>query len=571
MTLEPRGFTGRLAGLAARNPWKIVAIWALIFIMAGGISAAFPADMTTDANFTNDPESKRGDDLLLERMTGSPSPDELVIVKSSGATVDSPEFQTFVEELQAELIAVPDQFVSQIVSYYDTNDPSLVSDDQQAMIIPVFLSDPDASAASYVETIEELDGVDGFTVATGGEPSINFAFEETSESDLLTGETIGISVALIVLVIVFGTLVSAGIPLGLAITSIAIAIGVTMILGHAFSLSIFVTNMIVMIGLAVGIDYALFIVGRYREERKNGLEIPDAIVRAGDTASKAVLFSGMTVVIALFGMLIVPSTIFNSLGTGAIIVVIVAVAATMTLLPAVIKLLGNKINRGTGRVLTGTLGVVLLLFAALFQFGLGVNPAFAIIYVVLALVSFAATIFNIPIIRMRDSTEKGGFWDRISGFVMRHPGVLVTVTTIALVAIGLIYFTIEPGAVRHYDAAGRHIRATSLRATWLRVQRHLAGRAARRHHRRQRCELAGSPDRHSGVCRLDANDPAFGPTVVRTNDAGDLATISLPAVSDVQSSEELEAVKRLRNDYVPQAFGDINADVLVDWPKRIYC
>src|SRR5690606_28935672 len=134
-------------------------------------------------------------------------------------------------------------------------------------------------------------------------------------------ETIGISIAMLVLVVVFGTLVAAGIPLIMAIFAILVSVGITMLVGHVFDLSIFVLNMMIMIGLAVGIDYSLFILGRYREEREKGRDKITSIVRAGDTASKAVFFSGFTVVIALLGMLIVPSTLFKSLGAGAIIVV----------------------------------------------------------------------------------------------------------------------------------------------------------------------------------------------------------------------------------------------------------
>ena len=567
MTAEPRGFTGRLAALATRNPWKTVAVWALIFVVAGVISGAFPADMTTDANFTNDPDSKRVDDLLDSRMDGAPSPDELIVVKSNGATVDSPEFEAFVTDLTGELTADPNGFVGGIISYYDTQDPSLVSDDQQAMFLPVFIGNFGAGIDGYIHTVEEANESSDFTVATGGIESINFAFEETSESDLLTGETIGISVALLVLVIVFGTLISAGIPLGLAVSSISIAIGATMVIGHVFELSIFVTNMIVMIGLAVGIDYALFIVGRYREELRSGRDVTSAIIRSGDTASKAVLFSGMTVVIALLGMLIVPSTIFNSLGTGAILVVIVSVAATLTLLPAVMQLLGKNINRGRGRVLTGTVGVVLLLFAALFQFGLGVNAIFPITYVILGIVSIAAAIFDVELLRLRDSTESGGFWDRVTGFVMRRPAALVTVTTIVLFAVGLVYFTIDLGqsgittlpedatARQAFELLGEEFSEVSLEEPHVVVVD---------------AADVNSPAIQEGIqefTALTADDPAFGPSSVRVNSAGDLAVISLPATSDVQSSAALDSVETLRDDYVPRAFGGVDAEVLVGGPS----
>src|SRR3954454_12569509 len=118
----------------------------------------------------------------------------------------------------------------------------------------------------------------------------------------------------------------------------------TALLGRVMDLSFFIVNMITMIGLAVGIDYALFIVSRYREERRRGRPKQEAIEIAGGTASKAVLFSGGTVVLALLGMFLIPTVIFRSLGAGAILVVVVAVAATLTLIPALLSLLGDKID-----------------------------------------------------------------------------------------------------------------------------------------------------------------------------------------------------------------------------------
>jgi RND superfamily putative drug exporter len=149
-----------------------------------------------------------------------------------------------------------------------------------------------------------------------------------------------------VLLIVFGTLVSALLPIGLAGVAILVSLALTALIGQAFQLSFFVTNMITMMGLAVGIDYVLFIVSRFREERAAGREKLDAIEAAGQTASRAVLFSGLTVVVALVGLLIVPTTIFVSLATGAILVVLCALAAALTLLPATLSLLGDRIDAG---------------------------------------------------------------------------------------------------------------------------------------------------------------------------------------------------------------------------------
>ncbi len=142
----------------------------------------------------------------------------------------------------------------------------------------------------------------------------------------------------------FGAVAAAFLPIVLAIAAIIVALGATALVGQAFDLSFFVTNMITMMGLAVGIDYSLFIVSRYREERARGLEKVDAIATAGDTAGRTVLISGMTVVLALTGLLILPVSVFQSLGAGAILVVIAAVLASMTLLPAVLGLMGDKVN-----------------------------------------------------------------------------------------------------------------------------------------------------------------------------------------------------------------------------------
>ena len=169
------------------------------------------------------------------------------------------------------------------------------------------------------------------------------------EKDARAGESIGIVVALIVLLVVIGAVVAASLPILLAIAAIATAIGLTALVGNLFDLSFFVVNFITMIGLAVGIDYALFIVARYREERVRGHDKLEAIGRTGATANRAVFFSGLTVVLALSGLLFVPNTIFRSLAIGAILVVLLAMAASMTLLPAVMSLLGNKINIGRVR------------------------------------------------------------------------------------------------------------------------------------------------------------------------------------------------------------------------------
>lgn len=168
---------------------------------------------------------------------------------------------------------------------------------------------------------------------------------ELSQEDLEKGEAMGVPIAfIIILIVVLGAIAAALVPLVMAIVSIIVTIGISALVGTFFELSLFVTNIITIIGLAVGIDYSLFVVSRYREERGRGLDKIDAIGKAGATAGRAVVFSGITVVLALVGMLLIPFNIFISIGLGAIFVVLSAMAAAMTLLPAILGIMGDKVN-----------------------------------------------------------------------------------------------------------------------------------------------------------------------------------------------------------------------------------
>jgi RND superfamily putative drug exporter len=419
--------------------------------------------------------------------------------------------------------------------------------------------------ADGFRVIEAHDGQQGFTVVTGGEDSINEAFTSTSESDLLTGETIGISVAMLVLIVVFGTLVSAGVPLVLAIVAILIGLGVTAIVGHIFELSVFVINMLVMIGLAVGIDYSLFIVGRYREERGRGLGTVDALTRTGDTASKAVLFSGLTVVTALLGMLIVPSTLFRSLGAGAIIVVIVAVCATLTALPAGLSLVGAGISRGRRRVLMGSLAGILLLFALLFTL-MDIGSAFVIAYLMLAALAALLTVLGIDPFHRRDTTGGGRFWEIVARFVMTHPVLLIVVSVALLGSAALSYTTINLGqsgisTLPHGSSPYRAFTLIESRFSSLSLE--------------DPTEVVidapdvNAPQVQGAIENLVARikqDPDFADASVTLNKAGNLAEIQAHSAHDTQSTLAISSVKRLRSDYIPAAFEGVDAKVLVGGP-----
>ena len=337
-----------LASASASKPLVVMTIWLALAILAVLIAGALlDSATTTELRLTGNVESVRADRVLEDRL-GSQPISEIVVIQSDSLTVDDEEFREKTEEIFASLVALGPEVLTGGVNYYLTGDESLVSADRTTTIMPMImageLDEAIGNVAHLVDITEEVDKKDGFRVLLGGEASIAYENNELSEADLQKGERFGIPVALVILLVIFGTAVAAFLPIGLAIISIAVALSITALIGQAFELSFFVTLMITMIGLAIGIDYSLLIVSRFREELRRGHNPRDAVTRTGATAGRTVLFSGFTVVFALCGMLIIPSSLFVSLGLGAIVVVLVTLAATFTLLPATLSLLGTKIN-----------------------------------------------------------------------------------------------------------------------------------------------------------------------------------------------------------------------------------
>ena len=258
-------------------------------VLVGGLLGD---NLTSEGKVTNDPESLRAYALQSERFPQQEGFDELVIVRSETLRVEDEPFRAKVEELATALQAT--DATEGASTYNATDDRSLASPDGHATMITITLVEPGEDHIEEVlEVVQRFDGQDDLGVAITGEFTFDRDLGEVSESDLQNGELrLGLPAALIVLVVVFGALVAASLPLLLAMVSIAVALGLTALVAVQWELSLFVTNMLVGMGLALGIDYALFVVSRFREERASGREKTDAIAATGATANRAVLFSG---------------------------------------------------------------------------------------------------------------------------------------------------------------------------------------------------------------------------------------------------------------------------------------
>jgi RND superfamily putative drug exporter len=386
------GFTERLARASAARPRLTLAFWGVAVFIALVLVATSLHGLSSQGNVEGNPESTKAKDAIARAFPGvvASEKQDVIVATSSRYPVASPQFRAFAKHLQAALAATGEVRGAREVA---------VSPDGHSALVSVQIRSD--SGAHPVEQVVQDASSRPFEVGITGFHSTGYDFGKQSQTDLEKGElAFGLPAALIVLVLVFGAVFAGLVPVLMAILSIIVALGLVAVISLEFSLSIFIVNMLTGMGLALGIDYSLFVVSRYREERTLGLAKEDAIARTGGTASRAVLFSGSTFVIALLGMFIVPTSIMRSLALGAILVGMVSVAAALTLLPAILSIVGDRVNslripimgRNLDRVEAGEVG-----FWRRIVNGVLRRPALSLVLSVGAMLLLAAPIFGLHI------------------------------------------------------------------------------------------------------------------------------------------------------------------------------
>src|SRR5215203_2000422 len=464
--------TEQLAVWSSRRPWPAVAIWLAALVAAIAITAAFLGDaLSGDEEITSDTESRRADDLRFERLAaerGRPGRgvSEVVVVRSATAAVDEPRFERRVRALAAELQR---EGATGVTSFYDAGERRLVSEDRDATAMLVRLGrDAEDDIEGVVEAVQSADGRDGFDTAITGEFTLDGDFSTLAGEDLQNGELgFGLPAALIVLLMVFGSLVAGLVPLLLAIVAITIAIALLALIGQAFPLSVFATNMLTGMGLALGIDYSLFGLSRYREERLHGHERRDAIAVVGAMANRAVLFSGIAFTLAMVGLLLVPSSIMRSLAAGAIAAALVSVAAALTLLPALLSLLGDRVNA-----------------------------------------------LRIPFFGRVAEREESPFWSRAVRGVLRRPVIGLVLSTAVLLALAVPVLALRSGEAGVSTLPDR----LAAKEGYLALNAEFPGETA-------------SPAVQTGIERLRerlASQDLLGRAELETNRVGDLTVLTVP-------------------------------------------
>jgi len=365
---------------AYRRRRIIVLAWVLAFA-AGLVATAHVPSRLKGGGFTNPgTPSQKAQQAMQDRLGFGPA--QLTIVFTS-PTLDarSPAFQRQVKTALAGIDRTKFPKLLGVQTAASTGDSGFVSGDGHATFAVLSFDAVTEQVQRMIPAIRATLAPTSLTMYITGDPAVYADIESTSAKDLRVAESYTIPVAIIVLVLIFGTLVAAALPViggGMAVT---VTLGCFWVLSHFLNISVFAMNVATLLGLAVGIDYSLFMVGRFREELRAGRGVEESVVTTVEFAGRSIFFSGLTVVVGLCGLVSIPFMSMRSMGLGGALVVVFSVLAALTLLPALLGILGTRVNalRIVGR-----------------------------------------------------SGKEGAFWGRWADAVMRHP-VVVLVGTLALV------------------------------------------------------------------------------------------------------------------------------------------
>ena len=509
-------FTGRIASWSARHRWWVIAASVLVIVLAMFVLNTVE---TKTLDYNGEGESAAGADLINDRFEFNSAPTEQLVFSNPSRDAQDPGFRSTVAGLVQQLRALPE--VASVASYYDTGDSAMLSEDGHVVLAQVVIEDGVIDAEDNIEAI--LDTVragaanaSGFEIVMAGDTSLIKQVEEIDKEDFKSMIVVTMVLALVLMLIAFRAAVAAVLPLVLAVGSIFAALGVAAVVSQVYPMVESLEQIVLLIGMAVGVDYSLLIVSRYRSERKAGKPKLEAIAAASNTTGRAVFYAGVTVLLSLAGLVFTDSSIFISVSVGLIIVVSLALLGSLTLLPAMLAVLGDNVNR-----------------------------------------------LRLPIIG-REGGNGGGVWGAITDKVLARPGLYATVTAGALIALAVPVLWLNLAWPSGSDAY--HDAVEGKRALELMEENFSASLA------QPAFVIVDDPDVNSAtvqaaVANLIENvesDGAFAPPFeTRVNRAGDLLYVAVPLVDSTDVDVAEDAVRHLRQDIIPGAFAGSDAQVFV--------
>jgi RND superfamily putative drug exporter len=338
------------------GPWivrfriPILFAWAIAAVIAWPRAARVQENLQVEGRRLRASESQSASDLIVEAFP-QPVGDFFAITISGPVPIDSPTTRNIIESITEAARQLP--YISRVVSYLAVRDSTLVSKDHRVTFVLATVEpregfSPTNVVPEFREAIHSastlVPGSEEYEVLVTGRPALDYDVRTVSKEDARSGERRALPFSALILILAFGALVAAVLPLAVGVLAIVCSLAVIGIISSLYPTSVFVLTIVSMVGLAVGIDYSLLIVTRFREELNRGRGRRDAAIRSIVTAGRAVVTSGMTVAVGFASLLITPITETRSVGMGGLVVVTIAVLLTVTALPAVLSFMGRAVD-----------------------------------------------------------------------------------------------------------------------------------------------------------------------------------------------------------------------------------
>ncbi len=482
---------------SSRHPWLAIAVWIAFVSLALGAAAGTGTKSLWNGSVG---ESARGYDLMNDHGVWPPSV-EYGYVHSATLRAGQPAFRSALADVEARMQT----------GFGGQTETRISPDRHSAIVIDTPQVVPSAIRSTRASVLAAAQAHPQVTIGEAGAFSASDARDSAGNRDLHRAELLSIPVTLFVLLFAFGSFVAALVPVLLALTAVAAAFGLLGPISQVFPLDDSVKVVVLLIGMAVGVDYALFYVVRSREERSRGLASHEALERTARTSGRTVLISGTTVIVAIAGLFVIRSNVFNAIASGTIVVVACAVAGSVTVLPAILELLGPRLDRG-----------------------------------------------QIPLVpHLRTDGSGSPFWSATVERVLRRPGLALALGT------GLLLALAAPAlSLRVSKPSGETLssRTNPVFATLDTIRREFPSTAAPAilvvvgPASGQRAALGA-------IARLEqlavARGIAHPPFTLTSSADGAAASIELPLTGAGDNTASKQAILQLRRELVPETFGSV--------------
>ncbi len=425
----------RLARACVHHRWIVIGAWVALLIginaVAGGVGPDYKTDFTLPDSETKDVQE------LLEANSPNTAGFEATIVIKAEQGVDDPAVRETLEAI-SEFAASQDGITA--VTPYEN--PEQISPDGTIAFTQLEIRD-----RPFEEITELGNEIEEFGEAQADVPGLQVEYggDLFGEFELPESEILGIIAAVIILIVAFGSVLAMGLPIGIALFGLGVASALVSLSSHLISMPDFTSAMVAMIGIGVGIDYALFIVTRYREGLRLGLSVEEAVVEAIDTSGRAVLFAGTTVIIALMGLSITGLNFVQGVALASSLGVLMMVLASLSLLPALLGWVGRRIDNTSRAAL---IAVGLAVVGALVGIVSGQSGVFIggfLLAIVFFCVSFAIKPLRQLVPHRTEAPKEQRLWYRWSRFIQHHPWPSMAASVGFLVLLAIPLFSIRLG------------------------------------------------------------------------------------------------------------------------------